>query len=326
MKLLLSGFRDNRHSKFGGYDWIRFYPEADYFSDKDVPFGFLKVGQKGKSFNLRLLEKFTNIKASKYDIVHFFYGDLTLYHPLSKKRRFKAIATIHNNTEKIEKHHENIIECIKSLDAIIVLNSNQATYLREKCNINAYFIPHGFDRPQFNFMPAKEIIDFDESKVNVIVTGRQYRDYETLEYAIQNSSEMGIQFYLIGLKEEQKRRFQHYKNATVCPRLNDDAYYSLISSCDYCFLPLTFATANNALMEAQHLGVRCVLPKISGVTDYANPFDNIFYNDKTELLEILSKLEKQTISVILKSHAEKFLWKNIYSQLGDFYRSLLELK
>ena len=35
MKLLYVGYRDWRHSKFGGYDWIHFYPDSDYLSDKN---------------------------------------------------------------------------------------------------------------------------------------------------------------------------------------------------------------------------------------------------------------------------------------------------
>ena len=205
MKLLFSGFRDSRHSKFGGYDWIRFYPNADYISDKSEPLGFLNVGQRGKTLNLKFLDNATRRKSKNYDLVHYFYGDLGLYSPLPSTRAYKVVATIHNNTDKLEKHHGNIIECIRSLDAVIVLNSNQAAYLQQRYNVNAVFIPHGFNRPEFSFVEANCVIDnYDSEKINIAVIGRQYRDYETLHYAIKNVSP-AIHFYLIGLKETQKK-------------------------------------------------------------------------------------------------------------------------
>lgn len=322
MKLLYSGFRDSRHSKFGGYDWIRFYPKADYISDKNVPLGFLNIGQRGKTLNLRFLDKTTRQKSENYDLVHYFYGDLGLYSPLPKNRKCKAVATIHCNTDKLEKHHNNIIECIKSLDAVIVLNSNQAEYLREKYSLNAVFIPHGFNKPEFSFIESKNIVEnFDSAKINIAVIGRQYRDYETLHFAIKNVPS-NIHFYLIGLKEFQKTDFIAYKNVTVCPRLDDDSYYSLISQCDYSFLPLIFATANNALMESQYLGIRCVLPKISGVLDYAAESENFYYENRNELLSILSSLNKTEPSEYLKIYATKYSWNNVYQQLKVLYETV----
>lgn len=323
MKLIYSGFRDNRHSKFGGYDWIRFYPQADYISDKDVPLGNIEVGQKGKTINLRLLDFATRKKAKNYDIVHYFYGDLGIYKPFPKNRNYKVIATIHNNTDKLEKHHRNIIECIKSLDAVIVLNSAQAIYLKEKYNLNAFFIPHGFNKPNFKLIPANEIIKgFDAEKINLAVIGRQYRDYDTLHLAIKNSNEK-IHFYLIGLAKGEKQNFSSYKNVTLCPRLDDDSYYSLISLCDYSFLPLTFATANNALMESQYLGIKCILPKINGVLDYAASKENFFYGNNTELLSILNSIKKSSPSEYLKNYANKYTWKNVYEKLTNLYKTII---
>ena len=323
MKLLFSGFRDIRHSKFGGYDWIRFYPEADYICDKDVMFGKLNVGQRGKSLNLLLLDKKTRKKAKDYEIVHYFYGDLGVYSPLPNKRTYKAIVTIHCNTDAVENHHKNIMKCIKSFDAVIVLNSNQCAYLRTK-GINAFFVPHGFNRPDFISTDVKSFIKtFDSSKINVVTIGRQYRDYETLKYAIEKNTNSQIHFYLLGQKTDIADLFSNYKNVTICPRFNDDQYYSIIEQCDWAFLPLLYATANNSLMESQYLGIRNILPNISGVTDYASPNENVYYEKSEDLPEIFKNLTKQKPSVFLKEYADKYSWVNVYHQLQDLYITIL---
>ena len=44
MRILFVGYRDERHSKFGGYDYIAGYPNSTYLNACDVPFGFIPVG------------------------------------------------------------------------------------------------------------------------------------------------------------------------------------------------------------------------------------------------------------------------------------------
>lgn len=325
MKILFSGFRDHRHSKFGGYDWIRFYPKSSYFSDKNVLLGNIPIGKSGKVINLRILDFFTRLKAKNYDLVHYFYGDLTIFHPLPKKRNYKAVATIHCNTDKLEPHHENIIECIKSFDAVVVLNSQQQHYLAEKYNINSYFIPHGFNKPTFENIEVTEFItDFDKSKVNVITIGKQYRDYETLERIICEQRNSNVHFYLVGLKKELKEKFKEFSNVTICGFLNDNQYYSLISACDWSFLPLTYATANNALMESHYLGIPSILPKISGVTDYACNDVNIFYENINVLLDLFNNLKKIDKSQKLIDYANKFSWDKIYYKLSLLYKDICD--
>ncbi len=323
MKILFSGFRDHRHSKFGGYDWIRFYPKADYFSDKNVLLGNIPIGQSGKVLNLEILDFCTRQKAKKYDLVHYFYGDLTIFTPLPKNRKYKAVATIHCNTDNLEPHHENIIDCIKSFDAIIVLNSQQQRYLAEKYKINSYFIPHGFNKPTFENIEVSDFItDFDKSKINVITIGKQYRDYETLESIISEQKNPNVHFYLVGLKKELKEKFKGFNNVTVCNFLNDNQYYSLLAACDWSFLPLTYATANNALMESHYLGIPSILPKISGVTDYACKDVNFFYENKTVLFDFFNNLTKIEKSQTLIDYADIFSWDNIYDKLKLLYEKI----
>ena len=321
MKLLFVGCRDNRHSKFGGYDWIRFYPNSDYLSDKDVFLGKIKFGTPGKFLNLFFLDRASKKKANEYDIVHYFYGDSTLFYPFPKNRKYKAVVTIHLDTEKKEKHHKNMLKCLKSCDAVIVLNSAQCNFLKTQYNLNAFFLPHGFNLPSFSY--KRSVLQMDSNKINIVTVGKQYRDYETLENTIKYfEKDERFHFYLVGTAKDKKEVFYKYSNATVCGRLDDDEYYSLISDCDYSFLPLTFATANNALMEAQSLMVPSILPNISGVLDYACKNDNLFYSSQKEIIDIFDTLQKHEKCESLKEFAQQFEWSKIYEKLNLIYSSL----
>lgn len=324
MKLLYVGYRDPRHSKFGGYDWITKFPNSDYLEDKKAFFNMIKFGTSGKFINLFFLDCLSRFYAPRYDVVHFFYGDLTIFKPFRKKRNYKVVATIHLNTENIEKHHKNIKKCIKSCDAIIVLNSQQCTFLREKYRINSFFIPHGFNKPVFSYKDVSMFEkNYDKNIINIVTIGKQYRDYETLLDVIENYKNNTVfHFWLVGISKDWIVRFEQYANTTVCKRLDDDEYYSLISACDYLFLPLTFATANNALMEAQFLGVPSILPKINGVLDYACNEVNLFYSNQKDLHRIFDSLTKTKKSIILQNYSELFSWDNIFRRLKEVYKTL----
>ena len=315
MKLLYVGYRDWRHSKFSGYDWIRNFPNSDYLCDKQVMFKKIEMGQAGKFINLFFLDVKARKLRNKYDVVHYFIGDLTMFAPFCHRKKHKIIATI---------HHGNIVKVLKTLDKVIVLNSQQRDFLISKYNIPAVFIPHGFNKPIFEKTDVKSFLpNFDSKKINLVIIGRQYRDYETLEAVVNNIKDDHIHFYLLGLDKSKREVFSNLKNVTICPHLNDNDYYSVIDECDWSFLPLTFATANNALMESQYLGKKIILPNISGVTDYACPQENYFYNDLEDLITFIQGIKKQEKSEFLMKYANKYSWDNVYNQLAELYKNLV---
>ena len=88
---------------------------------------------------------------------------------------------------------------------------------------------------------------------------------------------------------------------------------------------MTFATANNALLEAQFLGIPSILPSISGISDYAAPSPlNIFYVSREDMEEVFVDLEKvqDNRASELRNYANKFSWENIYKLLERFYLDL----
>lgn len=327
MRVLFSGYRDLNHSSAGGYDKIIGYPNSDYISDKDVPLGFLPLGKRGKGLNLLFLDIYTHILRRKYDIIHLFYGD-TITLPYYKSKSHKVVATIHLSLADKRNYHANFIEMLKRLDGVIVLSSEQERILKEEYNIEAIFIPHGFSKPIFEITSFPEFQDvFLSNRINVFYSGSNYRDVElfieTVDYC--NYHHLNIFFHVVGQKETIKQQLNHLDNVVCYRRLSDDEYFSVLSLCDYNYLPLTFATANNALLEAQFLGVRGIYPRIAGIEDYAAPEPlNLFYKTKQELFSIFDNMTKvKSPSQSLINYSESFLWENIYIQLSDYYKGLL---
>ncbi|MBP3365886.1 MAG: glycosyltransferase [Treponema sp.] len=320
--VLFVGFRSPLHSRFGGYDRIVGYPDSDFLNEKHIPFGFIPWGHRGKRLNLICMDMAARIQRNNYDIIHYFYGDEILFHDVPKHKKSKFIATIHFNAEKLSKKQFRVL---KSFDGVICLSKEQEKYLKQH-DINAKFIPHGFCK--VSFMDSSDILlnlGFDKSKINIVYSGTNYRDFETFRSIAQEmKNEKRIVFHAVGQKDEVKEILKSCQNVIVYDRLPDDVYYCLMHSCDYNFLPLLFATANNSLLEAQSLGVVSILPLINGITDYADMDNNIFYENFDQLIEIMRKIKKAEKNQSLVNFMDTyFSWETVYSQLKQFYASLL---
>ena len=318
-KILFVGLADPNHSKAGGYHKIAYMPDTNVFWDKDALFGFLKPNKRGKIINIFFQELQAKWKSRKYDVTHFFYGDQLLF-PFHRKHG-KKVATVHMNISSRKRNPTLFLETLRSLDAVVSLSTCQQKELQEQYDIKSVFIPHGFDRPEFE----KKETSIDRNSINIVVSGSNYRDYENLYIAINYCLAYcpNIKFHLLGQPSKVKEKLFPYCNVKCYPRLDDDTYYSIISDCDYNFLPLTFATANNALLEAQFLGVRSILPSMPGIDDYAAPAPlNLFYSSSDEMLSHFANLTKQDSSGEIKQYADKFLWSNVYPMLENFYKTL----
>ena len=317
MKILFVGSRDNNHSSFGGYDKIALLPNAKWFSKNDVFFHCSK-NRLLIRLNSILLDLKVRLVAKDYDIVHFFYGDAFVRLPY-KSNKTKFVTTLHLSFKQKKFFQLGFEKSVKSMNGVVVLSSQQKKEFLEKYGIRAEFIPHGFNEPCFTEIYQKTI---DPNKINVLFIGQNYRDTKTFLSIIEMYSD-GILFHCIGQSKEMKNKLKNYKNAIVYDRLEDDAYYSLIKQCDYNFLPLTFATANNALLEAQCLNVESILPDIDGISDYAAPEPlNLYYKDLNELNSIFANLRKPEKDNRLSDFSKKFEWNNVYKILFNFYESL----
>ena len=304
------------------------YPGATTLVDKDVPLGSIPLNHRGKTLNLFFLDIAARFKRHEFDITHFIYSDMTCVFPYLKSKKHKTVATVHLDLCKrneVCRHRvfDTFFSTLKSMDGVIALSSYQQHELVNKYQINAVYIPHGFDNPQYN----KVDVEMDLDQINVFFSGSNYRDIDTfikvVSYCKHNRED--IFFHALGQSEIVKSRLSTFSNVKCYPRVSDDEYFSIISKCDYNFLPLTFATANNALLEAEFLGVSSILPRMAGVFDYAAPEPlNLFYSKHEDLMKIFTHITKKEIDDRIIKYSTRFLWSNIYSQLKVFYESLFD--
>lgn len=315
MKILFVGYKYLHHSKYGGYDWISKYPESDYFDICTVPFlGSRFMKKRGGRFVPAIAVLLSIVLSHRYNVIHFFYADRCLPNPRFVCKKTKVIATTHLRSDDYSKKY---INKLKRCDTVISLSSEERKKL-QTFGIHAVFLPHGFSTPQFTYRKPKYLF---EKKINIFFSGSNYRDEQTFFYIVtqMHSRRPDIMFHTVGQCHDWKKRMSSMENITVYPFLSDDDYYSLLSECDYNFLPLIFATANNALLEAQALGITSILPKISGIEDYASEEGNLFYESMDMLYSLCLNIKPSPKNSKLVDFARQFEWKNIYEKLRLLY-------
>ena len=344
-KVLVSGFSFGHMTKYGGYEKIGKNPNVSYIYSNISTVCFLPKLIKYRLINkwlsvLKLTAFFLlDIRARvlltiKYDILHYVYTEDQYFFPRIFRSGKKVIGTVHLDPISVENYHslgrnKNYLRFIHNFDLLITLNSEMAILFNKRYGVKTKFIPHGFSKPSFMNIHCcdRDGKTIDKSKINIFFSGTNYRDYDTLMYIIENICNQKVHFHIMGQSNTNKKRERRldnsYINVSVYNRLNDDAYYSVLNDCDYNFLPVTFATANNVLLEAQSFGLVSILPNISGIRDYAAPSPlNRFYDDKHDALKIFNALQKCEHDNRIIDFSHQFDWENIYKRLDEVYTSL----
>lgn len=327
-RILFSGFRDPSHSKQGGYDWITRYGDpVDTLLLSEIPFGKVSMKSKLIYLPLAILDIITRIRRRKYPITHLFYADVTVlkFIPYFKLKKHKTVASIHMDVDQ-RKFSKSFVWQLRKFDKIIVLSTCYAKRLKDKYGIDACFVPHGFNRPEFEKVEVrdKKGKTLDHNIINILTIGKMYRDFSLYERVVRKFAGCShICFHLVGAPNDIKSACHDLKNVRIYNRLDDNEFYSLMSEADYCFLPLSFATANNALLESQYLRLPLILPEIPGVTDYAAPAPyNLFYKDEEQLVQMVSGIRKPEKTEELERYVSRFAWENIYKELDKIYEDL----
>lgn len=332
-KVLVSGFRHYHHTKCGGYDNIGNNPGVFYITDKTMPLAKFFPSLRYRRIALIFLDMYIRLAVfPRYDVLHYVYTEDQFYIPKFLKGKRKIIGTVHLNPVMVEeskslkaKLSQNYLRFIQSFDLIIALSSESARIFRERYNAKTLFIPHGFSKPKFSRVAFCDNNNkaIDKGKINIFFSGTNYRDYDMFIFVINNINNDKLHFHVVGQQEVIKRQLKEYNNVSIYNRLSDDEYFSLLDTCDYNFLPLTFATANNVLLEAQSLGIKSILPEIDGISDYAAPVPlNLFYRDQKQIIDIFAVLEKTERNDILVEFAKKFRWENIFTELNKVYEEI----
>ena len=201
--------------------------------------------------------------AEEIDVLHYLEGEHSLqFLPsiVSKLGRLRPrpriVATFHQPPELLDRLIN--INNVQQVDHVIVLSPEQVSYFEQYLPADKVsMILHGVDTDFF--CPANQ--SEAPRGFRCLSVGSWLRDYDAvLEVAHRLSSVPDFEFQIVSSAVTDH---EIPGNVSVQSGIDDDALRAMYQQADVLFLPVTSATANNAVLE----GIACGLPVVT--TDLA---------------------------------------------------------
>ena len=282
-RILYSGFKWKQHHELSGYQQV--VPKGQpYIDGGKLPFGAAAFRSVKNRVNLFITDVVTAVAGLRYDCVFCFYPEHSVYVSpfILRLAGVKVVYAVHIDERYWFDPTNSPFMRLKQwqarfVDHFIVLSRVQMPHFQKRFGSRVTFIPHGIwctmDLPVTTVSTSK-----------ILVIGDSYRDYDLLASAAAAFLERHPEatFHLVGVDRERVAANGKLANMTVHPRLANSDYYQLIADCEFIYLPLTYAAANNALLEGMSLGVPVVCNDLEGVLDYL-PGTDYVVSSVTEL-------------------------------------------
>lgn len=284
-------------------------------------------------FEKRLFLSFNSLRLSKkYDIVHALYSDVGLF----PSYKFPTVITEHvlkeldNSCWMRYKHFLQKITYLR-VKLVIVVSSNLKSVLVEHYGLRnkVVMIPHGID--VVSFYPIKPSGTLTHYKMQLL-KNHKYLCFSCGVQGIDSSTFLTIakQFPQILFVVAGRKENTRLSNVYQTGRISENALIQYYAIADFCFKPLKFATANNAILEAMAMGRVTITNKIDGVTDYldetcaylassVSDFPKLF----EQVMNNRSEVEKRGQKAREKAEKE-FSWEVIVPKIIRVYQQVLK--
>jgi glycosyltransferase involved in cell wall biosynthesis len=278
--------RWSHHTASGGYDRLAAAVGANVIARKRLPGLFGKAANKVwwhltpmkdylRDYQigdwLAELQALATTSFKPPDVLHVLYGDEQLDQLIRWRNllRCPLVATFHVPPEdaahRFDKYQKGLA---KGIDVAVVVATSQIIPMQRWIEPHKIvYIPHGIDTDQFR--PDGQIPESD--RMRVLIVGEHLRDWLVIHRAIDEINQRGldVEFHLV----TEERIFPYFTgcdNLVYHSRISEAELIHLYRSADVLFLPVTGATANNAVLEALACGIPVISTSVGGIPDYVN--------------------------------------------------------
>ena len=263
-------------------------------------------------------------------VVHYLDGEhaaqfVPRLHSLPQRVRPHLVVSYHQPPEVLDSVIRK--DMVARFDRVIAVAPEQVDFLSSLTRPeNVRLILHGIDTDFFR--PMEKLLH--DRPIRCISVGHNYRDYRTVrQVATQLKDHHHIEFHVVS---PRATGLEDLSNVIVHKRVDDLGLLKLYQEADILFLPLTKATANNALLE----GIACGLPVLStllpGVKVYLPGPEAILVerNDADRYTDALLYLVqhpdvRRTMAEAARTRALELSWSQIAPQYEVLYSELIGL-
>jgi glycosyltransferase involved in cell wall biosynthesis len=194
----------------------------------------------------------------------------------------------------------NLQTAIKSADALVLMSPGDLDAYQSKAPQAAVkFIPHGVDINHFSPIPKGASANAD-GEFRILTVGSMLRDFASLGKVVLMAEQTHPhwRFLVVAMPSNSSKlqalvKTSGLRNVNFLYPVSDEELLGLYRSSDVLFLPLTGATANNAIIEAMACGLPMSLTDFPATRAYSGSAAEYFTAGETAMmLEKLRQIEQ----------------------------------
>ena len=267
---------------------------------------------------------------SSPDIVHVLYGDEQLDLLLRRRRKLSCplIATFHLPTYQVRQRFEETQKhLVSGIDLAVVVGTDQLPAFRNWLGSErVIYIPHGIDTDRF--CPAEPMPRRDG--VRLITVGHHMRDWKALDKIIYQCyvQKLAVQFDIVAL-EHGLSSSASLPNVHFHSQIPEEQLIQLYREADALLLPMSYATANNAALEALACGTPVISTMVGGIPGYVDDTCGWLFEsgEVARIVDLIGGIcNEQEIAWsrrgAARSKALVFSWKRVAEKMRTVYEAV----
>lgn len=272
---------------------------------------------------------------SKNSVIHSLYGEDQLLLLLQYRQLLKGalVATFHLPPES--PYMQNVLNTghykqFNNLDAAVVLCNSMVPELEKWVGTgNVFYVPHGIDCEVFK--PDRNIAHQKKEGLNILTVGGHGRDWNVLTEVVEAFSNDSDVTFTVVAPTLKAPLFSGRQNVLFLTGIDEDELIRQYQKSDIVFIPVTFASANNSVLEALACGKPVISTNTGGISDYVDGQSGWLLppGDTGAAIELINALKKGRIIIVEKTKAARkraldFSWVKIAQQMHEVYHVAFE--
>jgi len=307
-------------AKIAGKAWEHLY--SDKISTNLMDYRFSDRIAEEKAFWLA--------QTTRARIVHVLYGDEQLNILLRRASLLPGhlIATFHLPAERTHERfeHNQKAELSRLSGAVVVASREVEPFATWLGPGKVMYVPHGIDTTAFPMGSGN-----DGPAMKLVFVGEHMRDFEIVHRVADRCAHERVNATIDAIVPTQSASFFcGCDNVRLHSNISDEALIRFYQGADAMFLPVTSATANNAILEALACGTPVISTDVGGIPDYVNEDCGwlLPLGDSEAAFQCVRRLaEDRTLArakrTPARAQAERYSWQQVAAQITAGYRRLL---
>ncbi|MBG9377138.1 glycosyltransferase family 4 protein [Panacibacter sp. DH6] len=222
---------------------------------------------------------------------------------------FKLVATAHQPYSWWKYTHKPTT-VLDQLDALFVLSNAEAACFETALPGRVHVVRHGVSTDFFTL--SKPVT---QRKKRILFVGNWLRDTaffaEAIETLLKIDASIAVDIVYrssADVNTDPVFRLCKYQQVTMHQHISNEALRDLYNDARLLFLPLTDATANNAILEAAACGVPVVTTNLPSLKEYTNSHYAYYYNGMKDCVEyIIQTIDDEARLSFMSREARVFM-------------------